>query len=698
MEQFVADGLVPVDAPLALDFRDRVAEQVGPDGGDVSELRRRVGWQQASCADDGVRGELAEHAAQRRGIRERRVRHQPDLDAGHRGFRDDPGGAFGVAPLRAQGEDGEFMPVRCQRVRKLPRAERRPRHGVGLEGQRRGSEEGDAAHGFRVRGSMSGDETAGGSAPQARTDGGPAPSGTAASLLRPRAFVLLLVLVAGVMRLHGLGDKSLWVDELYALDQAKILTEIADVCAAGNTPPGRHYMIHFLMGPSQTEARVRLPSALFGIASIPMMFLLVRRIGGDAAGLVAATLLAFSPWHLMHSQDGRMYTVFLFFVLLTLWAYWNAADTGRRFWWAMCGFAMALGAWISYFALWTSFIVVLFAGLRIAVVAAGDRARARSHVLAGATGLAITLGSAAIGYSPWVPVIARLVFKYHPQEAAPPPPAPEFDGAPINPFLTRWDASYFTDFLRKLGVFSTEWSLLFFGLFLAGLCLAAARHRRFFFLTLLWFLVPLAILAKSASVRHFFPPRYLYFFIIPYMALIGVAVAAIGEWIAGRLGAGRVDGTAVRTRIAAVAFLAAPLVLLQLRDDVAYYRVEKQPWREATAFLAANTRPGDIVLTGQGWSELAVIFYGGDWLRMIELRPKVYQLDKFESALRSRRGAWLINWGPLIPVVQDIVDRNTRPVRVFPGINGDVHIYRNEWTRDPGPQPAPPPPARVVGG
>lgn len=543
---------------------------------------------------------------------------------------------------------------------------------------------------------MSEQETASGPAPQERTAGSPRTGSLAEALRTPRAFLLLLVLVAGVMRLHGLGDKSLWVDELYALDQAKILTEIADVCAAGNTPPGRHYMIHFLMSPSQTEARVRLPSALFGIASIPMLYLLVRGIAGTAAGLVSATLLAFAPWHLMHSQDGRMYTVFLFFVLLTLWAYWNAAETGRRFWWVLCGLAMALGAWISYFALWTSFIVVLFAALRIGVVAAADRARARSHILAGATGLALALGSAAIGYSPWVPVIARLIFKYHPQEDPPPPPAPEFDGAPINPFLTRWDATYFTDFMRKLGVFSTEWSALFLALFLVGLCISAARHCRFFFLTLLWLLVPVAVLVKSASVRHFFPPRYLYFFIVPYMALIGVAIAWIGE----RLGALLPRGEAGRARAshAAIAAATALLVLLQVRDDVVYYRVEKQPWREATAFLASQTRPGDIVLTGQGWSELAVIFYGGEWLRTVELRPRVYQLDKFERALQSRRGTWFINWGPLIPVVQDIVDRNTRPVRVFPGINGDIHVFRNEWTRDPGPQPPPPPPPRIVGG
>ncbi len=69
-------------------------------------------------------------------------------------------------------------------------------------------------------------------------------------------------------------------------------------------PPG-HYV--YLLIPFQAILGVdpwstRLPAALFGIAGIVFAFLLVRRIYGHRAGLLAALLLGVSPWplHLSH--------------------------------------------------------------------------------------------------------------------------------------------------------------------------------------------------------------------------------------------------------------------------------------------------------------------------------------------------------------------------------------------------------------
>jgi 4-amino-4-deoxy-L-arabinose transferase-like glycosyltransferase len=53
-----------------------------------------------------------------------------------------------------------------------------------------------------------------------------------------------------------------------------------------------------------TEAAARLPAALAGVATVGLVFFLVRRAGGTSAGLLAAGFLAVSPWHVLLSRTA----------------------------------------------------------------------------------------------------------------------------------------------------------------------------------------------------------------------------------------------------------------------------------------------------------------------------------------------------------------------------------------------------------
>jgi uncharacterized membrane protein len=66
-----------------------------------------------------------------------------------------------------------------------------------------------------------------------------------------------------------------------------------------------------------TVFSLRLPGALFGIASIPLVFLLGKRVSGTAAGLVAAGMLALNGHHVFWSQFARSYVPLGFLGLLS---------------------------------------------------------------------------------------------------------------------------------------------------------------------------------------------------------------------------------------------------------------------------------------------------------------------------------------------------------------------------------------------
>jgi 4-amino-4-deoxy-L-arabinose transferase-like glycosyltransferase len=63
-----------------------------------------------------------------------------------------------------------------------------------------------------------------------------------------------------------------------------------------------------------------LPQALAGIASVALLYWLVRRVWGLAAGLVAALALAVTPISVVTSRNNTPDTVLVLFLLLAAWA------------------------------------------------------------------------------------------------------------------------------------------------------------------------------------------------------------------------------------------------------------------------------------------------------------------------------------------------------------------------------------------
>jgi uncharacterized membrane protein len=87
-------------------------------------------------------------------------------------------------------------------------------------------------------------------------------------------------------------------------------------------PPLFHFLVRgwvYFFGLSDLSGR--LVALTFGVLSILLIFWLGEWISGVRTGLVAAGLLALSPIHIYYSQYGRHYSLFVFFVLLSMAAF-----------------------------------------------------------------------------------------------------------------------------------------------------------------------------------------------------------------------------------------------------------------------------------------------------------------------------------------------------------------------------------------
>src|SRR5688572_6747003 len=175
---------------------------------------------------------------------------------------------------------------------------------------------------------------------------------------RPAWPIVAAVSLVGLsLRLLGLADESFWQDEAWSwkMMQTGFGELIRDTAESDLHPPLYYAILWFWSRFGDGEFWLRLPSALFGAAAIPLLFRIGSRWFGRSAGLMAAALLALSPNATYFSQEVRSYALLLLEVVIAA----NLVESGFR------GRSIALGVVLGLIGL-THYVGGLFA----AVVAA----------------------------------------------------------------------------------------------------------------------------------------------------------------------------------------------------------------------------------------------------------------------------------------------------------------------------------------
>lgn len=90
-----------------------------------------------------------------------------------------------------------------------------------------------------------------------------------------------------------------------------------------------------------TPTALKLPEALAGIASVPLLYSIIRSIWSTSAGIVAAVAMAVLPIEVISSRSDTMDAVMMVVILLAFGLIARAARTGRQLW--LLAGAAALG-------------------------------------------------------------------------------------------------------------------------------------------------------------------------------------------------------------------------------------------------------------------------------------------------------------------------------------------------------------------
>ena len=206
--------------------------------------------------------------------------------------------------------------------------------------------------------------------------------------------VAALTVVGALLRVLS-STQGFFGDELFTWNAAhrESFADVLDgVDETENTPP-LYYLLAWLTGKALGPPEwMRLPALLAGVATIPVAAVLARRVFGTGAAVVAAALVAASPFAVYYASEARAYAPAALCVVASTLLLLHGLERPRRAVWAAYAVVAAAGLWLHYTA-----ALPLAAQAGWALWAHPERRRA---VLAAHAG-------AALLYLPWLPFAER---------------------------------------------------------------------------------------------------------------------------------------------------------------------------------------------------------------------------------------------------------------------------------------------------
>ncbi len=174
----------------------------------------------------------------------------------------------------------------------------------------------------------------------------------------PTLILLLALLIACGLHLHGIDRESLWRDEVdsirfaaatwEALSQGDSLPGVAQELGRTLIQPGQNGPLYFgalelwLRIAGRSELALRLPSTLAALLSVALCYPLGAHLVDKKTGLIASALMALNPYLAWYAGEGKMYTLITALTLFSTYLLLRAAAGGRRTLWI--GYVVAASA------------------------------------------------------------------------------------------------------------------------------------------------------------------------------------------------------------------------------------------------------------------------------------------------------------------------------------------------------------------
>lgn len=390
--------------------------------------------------------------------------------------------------------------------------------------------------------------------------------------IRKNIIILAALFMLGLgLRVFELARKPLWLDEASSYFLTNQPT-IADVWTAAFND--HHAPLHFIVlwivkFAAADEFWLRFPSALAGALTIIVVFLLAKELAGEDTALIAAALVAVSPYHILYSQEARMYGMAVLFVSLAVYLFFLAIRTRSLYHWIGFGGACAIAFYTHFY---TSFaIVALF--LSYGIIRWKEFGIDRKEGSGGTGPVKVPqdffqfLAGAIVAGVLVLPILGSFFNQ-----------SGYFVSRTFNWGLSMGNIP--TQTFLMFSYYSDLAALIFLVLAVAGLAMVWRQDRQRMIALAVILFVPMLISMYLSQVIPF-NVRYHLYLIVVFLSLVAIPLAWIGQKIHKKHG----------THLLIAIILVVSIVPLS-----AYYTEPLQEdWRTLSGNVQQITQPGDII-------------------------------------------------------------------------------------------------------
>lgn len=219
---------------------------------------------------------------------------------------------------------------------------------------------------------------------------------------RPEIVALAVVALAIGLFTRFVTRSSLWLDEALSVNIAQLpLGEMTEALKHDGHPPLYYAILHGWMNVfGSGDVAVRGLSGLFGIATLPLVWMLGRRKGGTVLAWVAVAVVAVSPFAVRYSNETRMYSLVILLVVIGWLLIDDIVDRKKSTVGRFIGLAF-VGAALLYSHYWSIWLLGAVGITSLwKIWRAPDRPSRRPW-----TGIAIAAVIAGVAFIPWLPTM-----------------------------------------------------------------------------------------------------------------------------------------------------------------------------------------------------------------------------------------------------------------------------------------------------
>ncbi len=417
---------------------------------------------------------------------------------------------------------------------------------------------------------------------------------------------LIIILIGGVLRFFDLDRKSLWTDEIASLRDSESVTSAIN----GAQPPFYYLVLHLFRKLGTNEFIIRFPSVIFGVLTIALSYWIGKLFFGPKEGLVSASLLSVSTFHIYYSQEARMYALLAFLSLLSLFFFHKSLCEHKKSLWVGFILSTMLTLYTHYFGIFvllTETVFFMFLLIIGRFLARSKSERTRVHVYKLQNGLpALFILSIIILAVFFVPF---LLWRAPRRISTFLPGAQNGSGSSVPPLQLSFISKIFSQFSGG-SPFSYGSSLLYLFLFffLCGCVLSIKNHKEKLVLMLFWITLPIPLVFfASTRVDVYSEPRYVISVLPIYLLVVSRGITSLPEYL--------LSFPMVKTNIKSVfpviskrslrnhttlclaIFLLATIFLgLSITPLLGYYEKEKADWRAVATYLEAKSSADDVIV------------------------------------------------------------------------------------------------------